>query len=321
MKIVTAGIDIGGTNTVIGLVDRAGIVHAELSIITTEYGDFRSFIKTIADSIKSLLKTKPSDYRIEGIGIGAPNANYYRGTIENAANLQWKGILPFVEMMREHFSIPIVITNDANAAAIGEMVYGGARKMKDFIVITLGTGLGSGLVANGELIYGHDGFAGELGHTLVQVDGRKCGCGNSGCLETYVSASGIKRTVFELLSQSNAPSEFRTISFDDLTAVMISQAAEKGDPIAVEAFQRTGTTLGMKLADAVAHTSPEAIFLFGGLANAGKLIVDPTKAALEKYVMPCFRGKVKILVSELLSSNAAILGASALAWHEIDRKI
>jgi glucokinase len=255
-----------------------------------------------------------------GIGIGAPNGNYYSGTIEFAPNLNFKGVVPVVDHLKARFDYEvIVLTNDANAAAMGEMMYGGAKGMKDFIMITLGTGVGSGIVANGELIYGHDGFAGEIGHTIVDPAGRECGCGRQGCLETYTSAPGIKRTVSELLSTMNDPSELRDISYNDLSAKMIDSKARKGDVIALEAFDYTGEILGLKLSDAVAHTSPEAIFLFGGLAQASELIFEPTKKYLEQFLLAIYKGKVKLLPSELPPGEAAILGASALVWKEFEK--
>ena len=256
-----------------------------------------------------------------GVGIGAPNGNFYKGTIEFAPNLPWKGTVNLVEKMKRFFpTLPVIVTNDANAAAVGEMVYGGARGMKDFLVVTLGTGLGSGFVANGQLIYGHDGFAGELGHVTVSHTGRVCGCGRKGCLETYVSATGIKRTIFKLMADSIEDSEFRHVTFTDLTAEMITKAALNGDPLAIEAYEYTGMLLGRALADAVSITSPEAIFLFGGLAKAGKYIFEPTKKYMEMNMMPIFRNKVKLLPSGIDGKNAAVLGASALAWQHVQNK-
>jgi len=226
-----------------------------------------------------------------------------------------------VELFKSHFLLPVVLTNDANAAAIGEMVFGGAKKMKDFIVITLGTGLGSGIVVNGRLVYGHDGFAGEIGHTNVFPGGRQCGCGRRGCLETYVSATGIKRTVFDLLANSLEDSVLRTINFNDLTAEMIAKAAKEGDQIAKKAFDYTASILGQKLADSVAHTSPEAIFLFGGLSKSGDLLLVPTRKYLEENLLAVYRGKIKVLLSEMKEVNAAVLGASALIWDELDKQI
>ena len=261
MEKVVARIDIGGTNTVVGLVNAEGEILAETKFPTKEYSDFKNFITKLSTTIKGL----NNGYEIVGIGIGAPNANYCNGTIENAANLPWKGILDVKNEVSQHYpNIPVIIANDANAAAIGEMVYGNAKHMKEFIMVTLGTGLGAGFVANGKLISGYDSFAGELGHIIVRRGGRQCGCGRKGCLETYVSASGIKRTVFELLADSLEDSELRNVSFNDLEALMITQAALRGDGIALEAFEISGKILGQALADAVAITSPESIFLFGG---------------------------------------------------------
>jgi glucokinase len=255
-----------------------------------------------------------------GIGIGAPNANYYNGTIEDAVNLNWRGTIPFCEMLKTYFpQIPSFITNDANAAAIGEMVYGAAKGMRDFVMVTLGTGLGSGFVANGELIYGHDSFAGELGHIIVTPNGRQCNCGRHGCLETYVSATGVKRTVFEMMSQYNYPSELRSISFNDMTSKMVADAALKGDKLALATFDFTTKTLGTALATVVNITTPEAIFLFGGLAKAGDLIFKGTKVAMEQSILPMFEGKVKLLPSQL-TENAATYGAAALVWNELVKK-
>ena len=319
MKELAFGIDIGGTNTVIGLVDKQGVCLTKNKIITKDYDDIDLFIKDLAEKIKeteSLIKEKNI---IRGIGIGAPNGNYYNGTIEEAPNLKWKGIIPVVQLIKKHFNYPsIVLTNDANAAAIGEMIYGGAKNMKDFIMITLGTGVGSGIVVNGELVYGFTGLAGELGHTIVVCSGRQCGCGRQGCLETYASATGIIRTVYELLANSTDPSEIREIAYNDLEAKMIFKAAENGDKIALKAFEFTGEILGKALANSVAHTNPEAIFLFGGLAEAGEIIFKPTKKHLEDNLLNVYKNKVKLLASELEGSDAAILGASALVWKEIE---
>ena len=254
---------------------------------------------------------------MQGIGIGAPNGNYYLGTIEYAPNLLWKGVIPFADMLKKIFNVPVVLTNDANAAALGEMIYGSAKSMKDFIVVTLGTGLGSGIVVNGRVVYGHDGFAGEMGHLTAVDNGRLCGCGRKGCLEAYASATGIKKTVCELLAKRNEDSTLRKINLETLTAKEISKAAEKGDTIALKAFEITGEFLGKSLADTVALFSPEAVFLFGGLANAGELIFKPTKDYMEKNLMPIFRDKVKILPSGLTQTNAAVMGASGLIWKEI----
>ncbi len=318
MRKVAVGVDIGGTNSVYGLVDEMGETICEGAFPTRNYPDFDQYIEELYIGIQNLLKQARDEVELVGIGIGAPNGNYYSGTIELAPNLVWKGVLNIVEKMKRFFpSIPVIITNDANAAAVGEMVYGGAKGMKDFLVVTLGTGLGSGFVAHGKLIYGHDGFAGELGHVVIDKAGRTCGCGRQGCLEAYVSATGIKRTVFKLLADRMVDSEFRRISYNDLTAEMITQAAINNDPIAIEAYEYTGRLLGEALADVVAITSPEAIFLFGGLAKAGKFIFEPVKKYMELNLLPIFRNKVKLLPSGIDGKNAAVLGASALVWQRL----
>jgi glucokinase len=319
MKRVAAGIDIGGTNTAIGLVDEHGNLLGEGVLPTSKYPDFNGYIEELTIAIKELAKSLLEPMELVGIGIGAPNANYYHGTIENAANLQWKGILPIAADMQRYFAgIPIVATNDANAAAIGEMTYGGAKGMKDFVEVTLGTGIGSGFVTGGKLLYGHDSFAGELGHIIVRhINGRECGCGRKGCLETYASATGIKRTVFKLLADSMEPSDFRGISFNDMSAEMITQSALAGDKLAIAAFEHTGMMLGRALADMVAITSPEAIFLFGGLAKAGKYLFEPTKRYMEENLLYNYKGKVALLPSALDGCSAAVLGASALVWDEL----
>lgn len=320
MTDVVIGIDIGGTFTKIGVVDQDGNCLNESCISTDKYEDIDEYLKDLHTEIEKSIKQISNPVCLKGIGIGAPNGNYKRGTIENAPNLNWKGIVFFTEKFKAYFpELPIVLTNDANAAAIGEMIYGGAKKMKDFIVITLGTGLGSGIVVDGNLVYGYDGFAGELGHVNVKYKGRECGCGKSGCLETYVSATGIKRTVFKLLAERMVDSELRNYSFEVLTSKMISEAADKGDPIAIEAFDYTARILGVRLADAVACTRPEAIFLLGGLAKAGDLLLIPAKKYLDENLFPIYRGKVKLLLSSLKDANAAVLGASALAWKELQK--
>ena len=317
MKEVVIGIDIGGTFTKYGIVSQGGDVFEEGSIPTGRQEDIGDFIKEIQSIIDPLLKK--GNYQVKGIGIGAPNGNYYNGSIEFAPNLAWKGVIPLASAFEKQFGVPAAVTNDANAAAIGELLYGHGRGMKHFIMITLGTGLGSGLIVDGKLVYGHDGFAGELGHINVVPEGRQCACGNKGCLETYASAPGIKRTVFEILASETDDSPLRNVSFNDMDAIMISEAAEKGDSIALKAFDYTGNLLGMKLADAVAHTSPEAVFLFGGLANAGDLIFKPTKKYMEKYLLDIFRNKVKLMPSALLHKNIAIMGAAALMWNELKK--
>ena len=255
-----------------------------------------------------------------GVGVGAPNGNFYSGKIEFAPNLPWKGSVDLGGLLKKHFSVPVIVTNDANAAALGELIYGGGKGMKHFIMITLGTGLGSGFVVDGKLVYGHDGFAGELGHTVVVPEGRQCACGKQGCLETYVSASGIKRTMYKMIASEIEDSELRNVSFHDLDAKMISEAAKKGDPLALKAFDYTGKMLGLKLADAVAHTSPEAIFLFGGLSCAGDLIFAPTRKYMEHYLLPIYRNKIKLLPSALQDKNIAVLGAGALIWNELNNR-
>jgi glucokinase len=315
---VVLGIDIGGTFTKYGLVDQSGAIRLEDEFRTTGHASIELFLKALHQQLKKRIAGLDHEVRIRGIGVGAPNGNFYSGTIEHAPNLEWKGIIPFVEMMEKQFKIPAVVTNDANAAAYGEMLFGDARGIKNFIMITLGTGLGSGLVVNGEIVYGNDGFAGELGHVTAIDHGRQCGCGKRGCLETYVSATGIKRTVFELLADENVKSEFRKIPFSKLKPSMITTLAEQGDPIAIRAFERTGYFLGRSLADSVAHISPSKIFLFGGLAKAGKWIIDPTVKSMEEHLLPIYRNKIQIVPSALLDQNIAVLGAAAMIWNHLE---
>jgi len=320
MKELTVGIDIGGTNTKFGIVDREGNVLLQGNIPTTNYESFDAYFEAMASAIHESASTLPGDSKIIGIGVGAANGNYYTGNIEHATNLKWKGILPLAKMFHDKLNVPCILTNDANAAAVGEMIYGNARNMKDFIVVTLGTGLGSGFVCGGVLLNGYHGIAGELGHTSVNPTGRYCNCGKRGCLETYVSATGIKRTVYKLLADHLEASELRGISFDNLNTKMITEAAHRGDIVANACFEYTGRILGMKLADTVVHTDPEAIFLFGGLSLAGDLIFKPTIRHMEANLMPVFRGKVKILPSALQNQAAPILGASSLVWDYFDKK-
>ena len=298
------GIDIGGTNTVVGLVDKAGNVLGTDSVKTQSFPVLEEYVKTVSKLAKDLIaKNNVSIAEIVGLGIGAPNANYYTGNIEMAPNLPWKqDKVPLAKMFREELNIPVTITNDANAAALGEKMYGVAKDMDNFIMITLGTGVGSGIVINGQLVYGHDGFAGELGHVIIERNGRLCGCGRRGCLETYCSATGIVRTAKE-----------RNTPF--LTSKDIYDAAVKGDETAIDIFKETGTRLGRAIADMVVFSSPEAFVLFGGLAKAGDFIVKYTKEAMEEAIMPIFKGKVKILLSTMKDADAAVLGASALAWQ------
>ncbi len=318
MKDLVLGIDIGGTNTKFGFVDREGNVLGESSSPTRGYPEIDDYLAQLHKQIDAAKAFIGIESRIVGVGIGAPNGNFYTGMIEQAPNLEWKGQVNFVEKIRKYFPTqPVILTNDANAAAVGEMTFGSAIGMKNFIVFTLGTGLGSGIVANGQIIYGHDGFAGELGHVIVNPRGRVCGCGRRGCLETYVSATGIQRTVYKLIADHTEQSSLRGVAFDNLTAKMITDAALEGDFIAKEAFEYTGKVLGQKIADTVAHFSPEAIFLFGGLVNAGEHLLKPTRFHMEDYMMNIYKGKVKLLVSGLQHKNAAVLGAASLAWREL----
>ena len=308
---IAAGIDIGGTNTVWGFIDQSGKVLKKGSFRTQSYHDADEFVKRLSDDMLSNLKQFPS-FELVGIGIGAPNGNFIKGTIELPPNLPWKGITPLKKLFLQYFDVPVWITNDANAAATGEMLFGAAKGMKDFIVITLGTGLGSGFVSNGKLIYGHDAFGGELGHTIVEIDGRQCGCGRKGCLETYVSASGIVRTAHWMLQDYKGTTLLNNV--DKICSKTIAQCAENGDPLALKIFDFTAQKLGFSLANTVAITSPEAIILFGGLANAGDLIAQPTKDYMERYLLNLFKNKVKILRSEVPQDYAAILGSAALVW-------
>ena len=325
MKMFSVVIDIGGTNTAIGIVDEAGNVVVKGGVDTPSHGDAARYVKEMGAAVKDMakkLKLTNPDSEIMGIGIGAPNGNYYSGTIEYAPNLSFKGIVHLVELMRAEFPEYqyVALTNDANAAAIGEMVYGGAKGMKNFVMYTLGTGVGSGVVVNGDLVYGHDGFAGECGHTTLIPGGRVCGCGAKGHLEAYCSAPGMKRTAFELLAYYNAgDSLLADKSFNELSSKMIYEAAVKGDKVALEVFEKTGQYLGQGLADTVHHLSPEAIFLFGGPTAAGDYIFKPLRESLEAHLLPIFKNKIKILPSELSAGDAAIVGASALVWKEKDK--
>lgn len=314
------GIDIGGTNTMFGFVDRSGKILAEDMVTTTHYDEPEVFVAALYEKMMITAQKSGKDMEILGFGIGAPMGNINKGTIEYAADLPWKGIIPLSDIFARHTSLPVIVTNDANAAAVGEMVYGGAKGMKNFVVITLGTGLGSGFVVDGKLVYGHDGFAGEIGHTCIRPgqSNRDCGCGRKGCLETYVSATGLKRTVLKIMADRLEDSELRRHSFEELDSKMIYEAARRGDPIALEAFEHTGAMLGFKLADVVAHTNPEAIFLFGGLALAKELIFEPAKQHMEQNLLYIYRDKVKLLPSELSMQNAAVLGASSLVWSSLE---
>ncbi|MBP9970139.1 MAG: ROK family protein, partial [Paludibacteraceae bacterium] len=296
-KPYVVGIDIGGTNTVFGIVDARGSVLATNSIKTQKHTVLEDYIQELYDELTKLIADNTHISKIKGIGIGAPNANYFNGTIEQAPNLPWKGIIPFADKIQKKFGLPVAITNDANAAAIGEMIYGAARGMKNFIMITLGTGVGSGIVANGSLVYGSDGFAGELGHTTMRRNnGRLCGCGLTGCLETYASATGVARSAREFLeTQKDVPSRLRDIPADEITSKDVYEAAVAGDKLAQEVFAFTGQILGEAFADFIKFSSPEAIIMFGGLSKAGELLLRPIRESMEKNVMPIFRNKVKLL--------------------------
>ena len=315
MEALAIGIDIGGTGTKFGIVDRVGNVLFSSEISTRKHSDVNTFIDELYTELSKLIDNVGGIGRIKGIGVGAPNGNYYTGTIEYAPNLPWKGIIPLARMMEDKFKIPVVLTNDANAAAIGEMMYGAAQGMKDFIMITLGTGVGSGIVANGKLVYGHDGFAGELGHTTIIPNGRLHeGTGKRGSLESYASATGVRLTTLEILEKSTQSSSLRSVPPDQIDSKKVYEAAIAGDALAKEIFESTGTILGAALANFVMFSSPEAIILFGGLTKAGDLILKPTRESMEANLIQIFQNKVKILVSHLKESDAAILGASALAW-------
>lgn len=314
-KPYVIGIDMGGTNTVFGVVDARGNVLSKSAVKTATHSDINLYIDDLYNELIKLIDDIGGKEKIKGIGVGAPNGNYYTGRIEFAPNLPWKGQIPFAELMSAKFGIPTVLTNDANAAAIGEMTYGAARGTKHFIMITLGTGVGSGIVIDGKLVYGHDGFAGELGHTTAIRNGRKCGCGKSGCLETYASATGVARTAREILELRKEPSLLRNLPTDDITSKDVFDAAMDGDAIALEIFEYTGKILGESLADFIAFSAPEAIVLFGGLTKSGDLILKPIVEHMNANVLPLWKDKVKVMFSELKEADAAILGASALAWE------
>ena len=310
------GIDIGGTGTKFGIVDRNGNLLFSSDISTRKHPAIEGFIDDLHANLDQLIQKAGGIGRIKGIGVGAPNGNYYTGTIEYAPNLPWKGVIPLAKLIENKFKLPVVLTNDANAAALGEMMYGAAKGMKDFIMITLGTGVGSGIVANGHLIYGHDGFAGELGHTIIIPDGRlHMGTGKHGSLESYASATGVMLTAQEMLEKSKKTSLLRKVSKDKLDSKAVYDAAMEGDELAKEIFDYTGKILGLALANFVMFSSPEAIILFGGLTKAGDLILKPTREHMEENLIQVFQNKVKILVSHLKESDAAILGASALVWE------
>jgi glucokinase len=316
LQALAIGIDIGGTGTKFGIVDRDGNVLFSDEMSTKKHAEVGTFIDELYSSLSVLIEKAGGVGRMKGIGVGAPNGNFYTGTIEYAPNLPWKGIIPLAKLIENKFKLPVTLTNDANAAAIGEMMYGAAKGMKDFIMITLGTGVGSGIVANGHLIYGHDGFAGELGHTIVIPDGRMHqGTGKKGSLESYASATGVRYTALEMLEKSDKPSLLRNIPPDQLDSKKVYEAAVQGDELARYIYDFTGRILGLALANAVMFSSPEAIVLFGGLTKAGDLILKPTREYMEENLIQVFQNKVKILISHLKESDAAILGASALVWE------
>ena len=309
------GIDVGGTGTKFGIVDRDGNVLFTGEISTKKHTEVGTFIDELYTAVSVIIEKAGGIGRIKGIGVGAPNGNFYTGTIEYAPNLPWKGVIPLAKLIENKFNLPVTLTNDANAAAIGEMMYGAAKGMKDFIMITLGTGVGSGIVANGQLIYGHDGFAGEIGHTIVVPDGRlHPGTGKKGPLESYASATGVRYTAIEFLETADTPSLLRDISKDELDSKKVYEAAIAGDELAKKVYEFTGKILGISLANAVMFSSPEAIILFGGLTKAGDLILKPTREHMEANLIQVFQSKVKLLISHLKEADAAILGASALAW-------
>ncbi|MFA5046533.1 MAG: ROK family protein [Paludibacter sp.] len=315
-KPYVVGMDMGGTNTVFGIVDARGTVISKSAIKTSTHDDVNLYINDIYVELMKLINTAGGIEKIKGIGIGAPNGNYYTGNIEFAPNLPWKGVIPFANLMADKFGIPAALTNDANAAAVGEMTYGAAHGMKNFIMITLGTGVGSGIVIDGKVVYGHDGFAGELGHVnVMRNNGRLCGCGRTGCLEAYASATGVARSAREILETSNKLSLLRNIPSADITSKDVFDAAMQGDEVAKEIFNFTGKILGEAFSDFVAFSAPEAIILFGGLSKAGDLILKPIVENMEKNMLNIWKGKVKVLFSELKEDDAAVLGASALAWE------
>ena len=315
-KPYVIGMDMGGTNTVFGVVDARGSVISKSAIKTNTHDDVNLYINDLYLEMLKLIDAAGGIEKIKGIGVGAPNGNYYTGNIEFAPNLPWKGVIPFANLMAEKFGIPTALTNDANAAAEGEMIYGAARGMKNFIMITVGTGVGSGIVIDGKVVYGHDGFAGELGHVnVMRNNGRLCGCGRTGCLEAYASATGVARSEREILESSNKESLLRNIPVESITSKDVFDAAIEGDEVAKEIFNFTGKILGEAFADFVAFSAPEAIVLFGGLSKAGDMILHPIIENMEKNILAIWKGKVKVLFSELKEADAAVLGASALAWE------
>lgn len=316
-KPYVIGLDLGGTNSVFGIVDRRGTIAATTSVKTQEQNDVEVYVDNCCTALKKIIEEVGGIEKIQAMGIGAPDANYYTGIIDNPANLPWKGEIPLAKMFSDRLGIPVALTNDANAAAIGEMAYGAAKGMKNFIMITLGTGVGSGIVVNGQVVYGSDGFAGELGHVIVDKssEARSCGCGRKGCLETYCSATGVARTAKMIVSSSERPTLLRNIPLDEITSKDVAIAAGQGDEVAKEIFEYTGKILGEACADFAAFSSPEAFIFFGGLTKAGDLLMDPIKKAYDENVLFLYKNKAQMIVSELDDAGAAVLGASALGWE------
>lgn len=316
-KLYVIGLDMGGTNSVFGIVDQRGTIKATTAIKTKAYPNIHDYVKAAVEALTPIIDLMGGIQYIKGMGIGAPNANFYSGCIENAANLVWQGIVPIAQLFEEALGIPVRVTNDANAAAVGEMTYGVARGMKNFIMITLGTGVGSGIVVDGQVVYGSDGFAGELGHMIYDrsAAGRACGCGRKGCLETYCSATGVARTAREMVDTTDKPTLLRDLEDQEITSFDVFQAAEKGDEVAKQIFDFTGRVLGEACADMCTFNSPEAFVFFGGLTKAGDYIMQPLTKAYNENVLRNYAGKTQLLISTLSGEEAAVLGASALAWE------
>jgi glucokinase len=317
---IVIGVDVGGTNTTIGVVDFNNNILFENSFLTNPDQGADSFAQSLSGHINKAYSKYKNDYSFEGIGIAAPGANYLNGIIESPANLKW-GNVKFIELMKNHFNVPMALINDANAAALGEHQFGGAIGMKNFIVLTLGTGLGTGIVLDGHLLYGENGYAGELGHAIIEKNGRQCNCGKQGCLETYVSASGIKRTVLNLLGNTNDTSELRHMDFESITGKIIGELGKKNDPIAVKAFNYTGEILGIALSNLVTFFDPQAIILCGGLVEADELLLKPTYTTFEKYLLNIYKGKVKIIKSRMMNGKSAVLGACSFIRDHISEGI
>lgn len=314
-KPYVIGLDLGGTNSEFGIVDQNANIVASARVKTAGHGDINQYVDDCVEALKPIIEQVGGIEKIHAMGIGAPNGNYYTGCIEFAPNLPWKGNIPLAQMFSDRLGVPVRLTNDANAAAMGEMQYGVAKGMQNFIMITLGTGVGSGIVCNGQMVLGCDGMAGELGHVIVERNGRQCGCGRRGCLECYCSATGIARTAREIIEKTDKPTSLRNIPLDQIDGLAITLAARDGDPVALEIFEYTGRILGEACANFAAFSSPEAFVFFGGLSKAGDLIMNPIKRAYEENVLTVFKGKAKLLVSELDGAGAAVLGASALGWE------